>query len=229
MIKSILVFLALLGLGVNAATYSYEWKPQDVYRPSKTREQYFAERPRTWVDVSPAMLCIYNRDAQALLDLLATDPKALSATVPILDVRESVPTPDPRYAGKWACNGWLHVAQYAHVSVFKACEAIDPVGWKTADSFGVTPFMQAAGRPYQLDMIKHMVEKGAVINQVDRVGATALDFAMRGESNFHKCCKEDDTDPSGIVKFLRSKGAKTGTELKSEAFTEKYKKASQKK
>jgi hypothetical protein len=54
------------------------------------------------------------------------------------------------------------------------------------------------------------------------VGSTALDFALRGEADFearHKKCKTDDTDPSGIVKYLRGKGAKTGAELKTESAT----------
>jgi hypothetical protein len=219
MIKSILVFLALLGLGVSAATYSYDWRPQDAYRPAKTLEQYYAERFPTWVDQSPAMLCIYNRNAQSLLDLLAKNPKALSATVPILDTRESKPVPDPRYVGQWACNGWADLAQFGGCKLFKQCDAIDPGGWKTSDSFGATPFMHASGRPYQLDMVKYMVEKGADINATNRAGSTALDYALRGEKGFQKCCKEDDTDPSGIVKYLRGKGAKTGAELKTGSAT----------
>jgi hypothetical protein len=217
MMKSILIFLALLGIEVTAATYSYEWKERDTNRPTKTLEDYFKQYPHTWIYPSPAMLCIYNRDARALLDLLKSDPQALSATTPLLDTKADTPTPDPRYLGRWACNGWNDLAMFGDLKTFKKCVIIDPTGWKTPDSRGNTPFMRAAGRPYQLEMVKYMVELGARVDQTNNKGSTALDFAIRGSEYFTKSCEEDDTDPNGIVKFLRSKGAKTGKELKAES------------
>lgn len=216
MMKSILIFLALLGVEVAAATYSHEWKERDTNRPTKTLEDYFKQYPHTWIYPSPAMLCIYNRDARALLDLLKSDPHALSATTPVLDTKADTPTPDSRYLGRWACNGWNYLAQYAGCKVFKQCDAIEPGGWKTPNSWGSTAFMKAASRPHQLDIVKFMVEKGVDINYEAR-HYTALDYAILGVGEFYKLCKEDDTDPEGIVKYLRSKGAKTYHEIRDEA------------
>jgi hypothetical protein len=220
MMKAILIFLALLGVEVSAANYSYEWKPQDTYRPARDINRYFKDRPHTWVYPSPAMLCIYNSDPQALLDLLARDPHALSATTPILDTKAAVPTPDPRRLGQWKCNGWNYLAEYGYAKLFKQCDAIEPGGWRTPNSVGCTPMMLAAARPYQLDIIKYMVEQGADVNQQNHRGSTVLDFAIHGSKDFTPCCKEDDTDPNGIVKYLRSKGGKTQQELKSESVTQ---------
>ncbi len=209
MMKSILIFLALLGVGVGAIDDT--WK-----QPREPRWTIETFKAKGRGESEPTLAVVYaaSWDLPALVDLVKKDPKAMSASCPII-VSPYVEE------GCWQWSGWMQVARYGDLNALETIDKLIPGDWqKHKNWWKETPVMHAAGLPSAFKNVKYFVEHGADINATTDVNTTLLDCAIFGRDNYKKRCPSDDTDPGCIVKYLLSKGAKTYKELKSGSSTQ---------
>lgn len=209
MIKLILIFLALLGVSVGAIDDTWK-QPRE---PRWTLETFKAKGRG---ESEPTLAVVYaaSWDLPALVDLVKKDPKAMSASCPII-ISPYVED------GAWNQSGWMYVARYGDLNALETIDKLIPGDWqKHKNWWKETPAMHAAGLPSAFKNVKYFVEHGADINAPTDVNTTLLDYAIAGRDRYKKRGPSDDTDPGCIVKYLLSKGAKTYKELYPESATQ---------